>query len=297
MPGDGSLTEVKVERDFPLSQLCTYGIGGNAAYLTVARSINEMQRAVEYAREKGLSFFVLGKGSNCLFDDRGFSGLIIQNRMDSLEILEPGIWQVGSGYSFSLLGARTARDGWTGLEFASGIPGTCGGAVYMNAGAGGVETADVLLSVSYLHQDGTFQFYDRGELSFSYRTSPFQKMRGVIISTQFALRPSLEARDCQLELIGYRKKTQPYEDKSAGCVFRNPEGKSAGAIIEQVGLKGVSVGGAMVSTKHGNFIVNKGGASADDVRELVDTIQDRVKESLGLELEREVCYVPYMLDD
>ena len=247
-----------------------------------------MVQAIKWASQQQIPILILGKGSNCLFSDRGFEGLAILNKIDFIEWGEGRI-EVGSGYSFSLLGVQSARKGWSGLEFASGIPATVGGAIFMNAGANGKETADSLASVRFLSMDGKIDSFQRNELQYSYRTSPFQMMKGVILDAVFVLKEDPAARKTQLQIVDTRIKTQPLKEKSAGCIFRNPgHGLSAGALIEQSGLKGVFVGGAKVSEIHANFIVNSGGATADDVKRLIRLIQERVKEAKGIDLECEV---------
>lgn len=269
-------------------EFSTFGIGGPIHTFVEVSSVEEMQQALLFAKDKGMPFLVLGKGSNCLFPDRGFEGLVILNKIDFCE-WQPAQVYVGAGYSFALLGVQSARKGFSGLEFASGIPATVGGAVFMNAGANGQETAQALASVSYLQTDGTINTFARAELNYSYRSSPFQTLNGVILAATFRLEPSLEARKRQLEIVDYRLKTQPYKDKSAGCIFRNPgQGKSAGALIEQCGLKGTQVGGAKVSEMHANFIVNVGDAKAAEVIELIGLIQKKVFEQTGIHLEPEV---------
>jgi UDP-N-acetylmuramate dehydrogenase len=280
------------EIDKPLSGLSTFGIGGPARFYIEVQKIDELQSLLSYCHSQGLAFFVIGKGSNCLFDDRGFDGLVILNKIAFCQFDWPVV-NVGAGYSFSLLGTQTARKGWSGLEFASGIPGSVGGAVYMNAGASGSETCDTLMEVTFVNDKGELEVWPRDKLEFSYRTSSFQSRKGVIASAKFLVHPSEEARKKQLKIIDYRTKTQPYSDKSAGCVFRNPESQSAGALIQQSGLKGKRIGGAEVSTLHANFIVNKGGASASDILELAAFVKKTVKEKTGVDLEMEIRCIPY----
>ncbi len=274
-----------------LSEFSTFGIGGKVRYFVEASTIVEMEDSFRFAREKEIPFLILGKGSNCLFSDRGFEGLAILNKIDFCEFKETRI-SVGSGYSFSLLGVQSARKGLSGLEFASGIPATVGGAVFMNAGANGKETFGCLESVLYLHEDGGKKEYKKEELSYSYRTSSFQTMKGAILSASFMLRPDPDARPSQLKIIDYRLKTQPYKDKSAGCVFRNPSSEvSAGALIDRCGLKGLSYGGAKVSEMHANFIVNANAASSNDVLSLIRIVQERVFEKTGIHLEPEIRFI------
>lgn len=274
-----------------LSEFSTFGIGGNVRHFLEASTIAEMEDALHFARVEKIPFLILGKGSNCLFSDQGFDGLAILNKIDFCEFQENRV-HVGSGYSFSLLGVQSARKGLSGLEFASGIPATVGGAVFMNAGANGKETFDSLESVLYLHEDGSKKEYKKEELSYGYRTSSFQKMKGAILAASFVLFPDSNARPSQLKIIDYRLKTQPYKDKSAGCVFRNPSAEiSAGALIDRCGLKGLSIGGAKVSEMHANFIVNANGASSSDVLSLIRIIQEKVFEKTGIHLEPEIRFI------
>lgn len=283
------------EEDVPLATLSTFRIGGPARYFCVVESIEAMQEAIGQCHRRGLDFLVVGKGSNCLFDDRGFDGLVIQNKIEFLEEPGDGLFRVGSGYSFGLLGVKTSRKGWTGLEFASGIPASVGGAIFMNAGASGGETGDCLASVEWVDGEGNLHKEGRGDLDFRYRWSPFHERRGAIVAAEFQLEPCDSARQKQLDIVAYRMTTQPYGEPSAGCVFRNPDGGHAGKLIEEAGLKGCSEGGAEVSDVHANFIINRGEASADDVIRLIDKVRKRVSEASGVDLESEVRVIPYRL--
>lgn len=273
----------------PLSELSTFGIGGPAKWFAKAETIEEMQALIC----QKLPFIVIGKGSNVLFDDRGFNGLVILNKINFFENPAPGLYHVGGGFSFALLGVRTAQAGFTGLEFASGIPASVGGAVFMNAGANGMETQKSLVSVDFVTEEGELVTLDRKDLHFDYRTSSFHQRKGAIVGASFQLTPSLAARQKQIEIVTSRKNTQPYNDKSAGCVFRNPEGGIAGRLIEEAGLKGKMCGEAKVSEKHANFIVNTNKARAQDILRLLDEVQKAVFEKHGVLLEKEVRIIPY----
>ncbi len=275
-----------------LSTLSTFGIGGPARFFAQAQDKEALQEMLAYAHKVGMPVHIVGKGSNSLFDDRGFNGLVILNRIDFLEHTDH-VFRVGSGYSFARLGGVTARLGWSGLEFASGIPATVGGAVYMNAGANGKETADTLVEVGFVTEKGEFLVFQKEELYFGYRASSFQKWKGAIVEALFHLRPSEQAKADQKEILDYRLKTQPYGEKSAGCAFRNPEGDSAGRLIEASGLKGVKKGGATVSATHANFIVNEGEAKARDVLDLIAEIKETIYREKGIVLEEEIRYIPY----
>jgi UDP-N-acetylmuramate dehydrogenase len=284
---------LKLTHDKPLKEICTFGIGGPAKYYTEVRTIDEMRQSFLFCKEHHLACFILGKGSNCLFDDLGFNGLVIANKIDFFENPMEGSFHVGAGYSFSLLGVQTARQGWSGLEFASGIPCSVGGAVFMNAGANGTETCKALESVDYLNPEGTVLVMPKAELDFGYRYSTFQNLPGAIVGATFTLKKQPEARAKQLEIVSYRTKTQPYGEKSAGCVFRNPLETPAGALIDKAGLKGVCVGDAIVSDRHANFVINKGTASSQDVKQLIQILKNRIYSIAGIDLEVEIRLVPY----
>lgn len=274
-----------------LKGYCSYGIGGPAKFLVVAHSKDELMSHLLEAKKLNQKTIVIGKGSNCLFDDRGFDGLVIINRIQEI------FWRnnqviAGAGYSFSLLGIQASKKGYAGLEFASGIPGSVGGAVFMNAGAGKSETKDVLLEVEFLHENGETEVIKIDNLNFSYRMSPFQKMKGAILSATFKLTEDSNAKAFQEKLLAYRLETQPYKDKSCGCVFRNPEGDSAGRIIDSLGLKGLLIGGAKISETHANFFVNKDEAKASDILDLIAHVQLKAKEN-NINLEPEVWYIPF----
>jgi UDP-N-acetylmuramate dehydrogenase len=284
-----------------LSELSTFGIGGPARWFFEAHRSEELQAAVALARHHAIPYFILGKGSNTLFDDRGFNGLVLLNKIVHCEESE-GRVRVGAGYPFSLLGVQTARSGWSGLEFASGIPGTVGGAIFMNAGANGRETSQLLDYVTVMDKEGSLHLYSRRDLQFSYRFSSLQEIEGcVIIEAIFALHPFQpdllykHPREKQLALLAYRKKTQPWGEHSAGCAFRNPSGEaSAGALIDRCGCKGLRIGGAEVSRQHANFFVNRGNATAQDVLTLINVVREIVFVQTGVLLEMEIRYQQYL---
>jgi len=282
------------QADKQLKEFSTIGIGGPARLFVSVTEIEQMQAILLYCSDQSLPFFVLGKGSNCLFSDQGIDGLVIQNKISYLQIEGEEV-EVGAGFSFSMLGLKTAKQGLSGLEFASGIPASVGGAIFMNAGANGQETAQTLTDVTFVDEKGDLYTWSKEELQFGYRYSSFQNKKGAIVSAKFRLTQSEEARNKQLSIIEYRTRTQPYGSLSIGCIFRNPEGGSAGALIENAGLKDFSVGDATVSNKHANFILNKNKAHAEDVLVLAKQIQERVKKISGIELEMEVRCIPYQV--
>lgn len=280
--------KLNLQQGRSLKEFSTFGIGGAIRFFAEVFSVSEMEEAFHWIRQENLPFFLIGKGSNCLFDDKGFDGLVLLNRIDGCQWHLPYV-TVGSGYSFSLLGTQAARKGFSGLEFACGIPATVGGAVFMNAGASGSETFTSLVSVEFLHLDGRIVQYSKQDLAFDYRFSSFQEMQGAILSATFALQPSPQARASQLAILSKRIETQPYQDKNIGCIFRNPRPSTpAGLLIDRCGLKGLRVGGAQVSSLHANFIVNAANATSKDVIELIQLVQRRVLEQTGEHLQPEI---------
>ncbi|MBS0623957.1 MAG: UDP-N-acetylmuramate dehydrogenase [Verrucomicrobia bacterium] len=275
-----------------LAEYSTFGIGGPARFFACAQNVQAMREMLLYAKAYQLPYFILGKGSNTLFDDRGFDGLVILNGIEGCEHHE-GVFKVGSGYSFPRLGQISAKLGYHGLEFAAGIPATVGGAIFMNAGAGPQQTFDALHTVDYLTEEGALITFKKDQLQWGYRSTSFQHQKGAIVGACFVLSKQEEAQAHQRKLLSYRLETQPYKMKSLGCVFRNPQGGIAGKWIEELGLKGLRVGGVSVSTKHANFIVNDQEGSAQDVSELIQKIQERIYKEKGVFLEEEIRRIPY----
>lgn len=276
-----------------LKPLCTFGIGGAARYYGEAKTLSQAVEIFELCQQWQLPFFVLGKGSNLLFADRGFDGVVIANKISFCEEGAAGLFRVGAGYSFSHLGSLTAKKGWSGLEFAAAIPGSVGGAIYMNAGAQGQETSHCLISLTFLTPEGKLLIWKKEELSFAYRYSSLHHLPGMIIDASFQLTYDPEARARQRQQIEYRLRTQPYGEKSAGSIFKNPLPIAAGALIEASGLKGRRVGGVSISTKHANFIVNDRHGMAKDVLELIQQVQEKVHYDAGALLIPEIQIIPY----
>ncbi len=269
-----------------LSGYSTFQIGGPARFIAEATTVEEIIELVSWARKKGLPILLVGRGSNSLFPDHGFPGLVIINKLDFIDIKE-NTAHVGAGASFAYLGTKTARSGLAGLEFASGIPASVGGAIFMNAGANGQETAGCLTRVEWLDEEGKLR--EGKPEGFAYRKSPFQGSQNIILSATFVLTPDEEARRRQINIIKKRQATQPLTEPSIGCIFRNPEGCiSAAAMIEQSGLKGFAQGGAQVSSIHANFMINRGGAKAADVEALIEVVKERVHQQFQVELEEEI---------
>ena len=282
---------LELRRDESMSKHTTFRIGGPAALMGLPKSAGEARMAVKAARELAVEPFFLGNGSNLLVADEGYPGFIMKLTGDFDEIREVGQGlEAGSAAPLSRLSGRALELGLTGLEFAGGIPGSVGGAVMMNAGAYGGETAQVLESVAFLDEEGEVRTLPASECGFGYRHSVFSNRKCLILKARFQLKQgdgdAIKAR--MDELTAQRKAKQPLEYPSAGSMFKRPPGHFAAALIDQCGLKGLAVGGAQVSEKHAGFVVNRGGATCADVLELVRQVKARVLSQTGVELEMEV---------
>lgn len=280
-----------VQQHVPLNKYSTFRIGGPALFFKELTSVQEAQQVFSFLHQTNYPFFILGKGSNCLFHDSGFQGLILYNNIQGKQFLSNTLIRVYSGNSFSLLGKNLAKQGFSGLEFACGIPGSVGGAVYMNAGTGSEDTYSVLESIEVITSQGLLHSYHITELSYGYRSTPFQQRQEFIVSATFRITKNPHALDKTTSLLQKRLQTQPYKYPSAGCIFRNPPQLSAGQLIDQAGLKGTVHGGAQISEQHGNFIINTNQASASDVCYLIQKIKQKLKKQ-GVMLEEEIVIVP-----
>ena len=275
----------------PMSAHTTFHIGGAADVLVTVRSLDELRAVLAACKESNIPFMILGNGSNLLVSDDGIEGAVIALDGDFKEIAsDDETVTAGAGAKLSRLCTVALEHSLSGLEFAYGIPGTVGGAMFMNAGAYGGEMKDVALSVTALTADGEIVELPAEKLALGYRTSVFKTSGYIILFSKFALHTGdkTEIKARMDDVMGRRKSKQPLEYPSAGSVFKRPEGAFAGTLIEQCGLKGKTVGGAQVSEKHAGFIINIGGATCDDVMNLVKLVQDTVKSQTGYELEREI---------
>ncbi len=275
----------------PMSTHTTFRIGGPADVFITVRDTDELCAAVKACRENSVPLMILGKGSNLLVSDAGIEGAVITLDGAFKELTVDGDTVTsGAGVALSKLCTTALENGLAGLEFAYGIPGTVGGAVYMNAGAYGGETKDVCIEATYLRPDGEIGVYTNAELDFSYRHSVFKENDNIILFAKYKLTPddpaAIKAR--MDDFLNRRRTKQPLDYPSAGSVFKRPPGAFAGTLIEQCGLKGKTVGGAQVSEKHAGFIINVGGAVCDDVMNLVKLVQDTVKAETGYTLECEI---------
>ena len=275
----------------PMARHTTFRIGGPVPLMAQPTTEEQVVESVKLAREDEVPLVVLGNGSNLLVADQGVEAFVLD--MTGLNRLErTGEQEItaGAGVTLARLATFAAGEGLTGLEFASGIPGTLGGGVLMNAGAYGGEMVQVVRRTRCLTPDGTVKEIVGEEHDFSYRHSVFSQGEDVILSSVLELEPDKveDIRVRMAELAQKRKTKQPLEYPSAGSMFKRPQGHFAAALIEQCGLKGFTVGGAQVSEKHAGFVINRGNATCADVLSLVEQVQRRVKEQTGVELEMEV---------
>ena len=285
---------IKVLTDEPMKKRTTFKVGGPARYFVTAENEEQLRKVYLYCKDNKIRNIIIGAGSNLLFRDEGFLGAVIVLKGDfsSVRVSDNTI-AAGAGVMLSKL-CNTAKEySLSGLEFAFGIPGTVGGAVYMNAGAYGGEMKDVLCSVKTMDENGKVKTYFNADASFGYRKSVFQDNGEIILSAEFKLKKGSD-KDIETkmnELLGRRKDKQPLEYGSAGSTFKRPEGYFAAALIEECGLKGRSVGDAEVSIKHSGFIINKGNATATDVLELIEIVKETVYKEKNVKLECEVKIV------
>lgn len=275
----------------PMAKHTTFRIGGPAALMALPRTSAEAKTAVQTARELGIVPFFLGNGSNLLAADEGYPGFVVKLTGDFEEIREVNrSLETGSAVLLPRLANALLGRGLTGLEFASGIPGSIGGAVTMNAGAYGGELAQVLESVTFLDEAGKVSTLPASACGFGYRTSIFSHRTCLILKARFRLEQGkpAEIKARMEELSAKRREKQPIDLPSAGSMFKRPPGHFAAALIDQCGLKGLTVGGAQVSEKHAGFVVNRGGATCADVLELVNQVKTQVLRQTGVALEMEV---------
>lgn len=278
-------------KDVPLSKKTTFEIGGRADLIVEPESVFECANIIKKLDAIKNDFFVLGKGSNLLCSDCGYRNVIIQTkRLVGISLIDETIIKCESGLSLAKLCEFAQKNALSGLEFAFGIPGSVGGAIYMNAGAYGGEIKDVLLKCDFADNKGNLKTLPLDKLGFSYRKSYFCGKNYLITAGYFKLKKGngQEIKKDMAEILNRRKLKQPLEFPSAGSVFKRPEKGYASALIESCGLKGVNVGGAYVSEKHAGFIINKGGATCGDVLALIDLIKKTVLNKTGIELEPEI---------
>jgi UDP-N-acetylmuramate dehydrogenase len=286
----------RIERDAPIGRSTWYRLGGTARYLFHPHDTNDLAALMTRARQEDVPFKVLGAGANVLVSDDGYDGVVVRLDTDNFRTTtihkdpagDEADVVVGAGVDLPSLARRCSERGLSGLECMAGIPGSVGGAVCMNAGGRPGEFGDVVREVETIDLDGNVETLTRRQVGFTYRHTGLGQR--VVLSARLALKHAEPERVKATfdALFQEKSRAQPLGEKSAGCIFKNPEGHAAGALIDRSGLKGTRCGGAEVSHRHANFIVAHDGATASDVLELIDLIRERVRQDFGVELEEEI---------
>ena len=296
---------MQVLENEPMSKHTSFKVGGPARFFAKVENMADLKEALALAREKGLSYFILGNGTNLLVSDRGYEGVVIalSGAFSEIEDLGSGKFKAGAATPLGKFARHTLKQGYAGIHKLAGIPGTLGGAVYMNAGAYGQEIGNCCTQVTVLESDGNIRELPTSACGFGYRRSVFKDAGGIILSATFQLQDAASLgksnADLEAELeecMAKRKATQPLNKPNAGSTFKRldtgaaamPTQVAPGYYIEQAGLKGYRIGGAEVSTLHANFIVNADNASATDIKSLSEYVQSKVAEKFGITLQREI---------
>lgn len=285
-----------VLKNEPMSKHTSLKIGGIADYFIKIKSIDELKNVLEFTNKNKIKTTIVGNGTNLLVKDGGIRGVVIKLELIDFKIKKMANEvqiTVGSGMTLAALAAVALKEEIAGLEFLSGIPGTIGGAIRMNAGAYGSEMKDIVVKTRYMTYDGKIKTLDLDEHEFVYRNSVFSKLNVIIIDTTISVKKGNkeEIENKMNEYAVSRKNSQPLEYPNAGSTFKRKEGVITARIIDECGLKGFNVGDAEVSTKHAGFIVNKGKATAKDFLELVEYIKKEIKNKTGLDLELEILVI------
>ena len=276
-----------IDLDFPLSKLTTYQVGGKARVVVYPKDIEKLIELLKIIKKDNIKHLVLGKGSNVLFSDDVYEGIIIKlDNFNQIEFMDNKV-VVGAGYNLMKLSHEALKRGLANLEFASGIPGSVGGAIFMNAGAYNMDMSDVVEEVKILTSNLEIITLSKEEMEFSYRSSILQTQKDyicleVLLNLEYGKIEELQ--EIVRERRRKRHETQPLEFPSAGSVFRNPDNMYAGKLIEDLGLKGFQIGGAKISEKHANFIINTGTALARDIKDIIDIVKEKVKEKYNINL-------------
>lgn len=293
----------RVRRDVALGPFTSFRVGGPADWFLETRSADEVIAALALARLAGMPVTMLGGGSNMLVSDAGVRGLVIRMRGGTIQQIAPGRAQADAAVSMNGLVRWTIHHGYAGLEAWAGTPGTVGGAIFGNAHFSGRLIGDLVESVLVVSPEGTLAELRHDEMAFGYDRSRLQETGEVMLSAIFrvGVGDAAALRATARESLAFRKRTQPLDTRNAGCVFQNPDPArdrlpdgipwSAGALVDRAGLKGAVEGAARVSPAHGNFIVNEGGATAGDIRRLIDRCRDEVRARFDVELREEIVYV------
>lgn len=285
------ITTSEIKYNEPLKNYSYTKTGGNSDILILTKNVADLANIIKFSKEEKIPITILGNGSNVLISDNGIRGItIITSKLNKIELLDNYVVSCEAGVTLAELTQFLIKHSLSNLEFACGIPGSIGGAIYMNAGAYGGEIKDVVTKVEAIDNNGNIKIYDNKSMNFSYRHSIIQENNEIITKAYFQLKPKdkQEIIDKVTELNNMRSAKQPLEYPSCGSVFKRPEGYFAGKLIQNANCQGLTVGGAQVSTKHAGFMVNINNATCDDYKKLIKLVQQRVFEKFNVELEREV---------
>ncbi len=277
----------------PLSKFTTMRVGGNAHFFVEPKSINELIKIIKLCQKQKIKYFILGNGSNVIFSDIGYNGIIICTKKLNKTKIKNNCLICECGTNLYVLNKLLINHGLSGMEFTYGIPGTIGGATFMNAGAYGFEMKDVVRKVMFFNGK-KINISKNKNLDFSYRNSIFKKSNFIVLKVWLKLKKKniLDVQDLCMQNLKKRQVSQPFEFANSGSIFKKVNGISAGKILDELNLKGKRVGGAEVSNLHANFIINKGNATSNDIKQLVQEIKQEVKTKKGITLEEEVIFIP-----
>ena len=280
----------KIFTNEPMSKYTSFKIGGPAEIFVKINNVEELKLIIKISKQAEVPITVVGNGSNLLVSDDGIRGIVLKIEFDKIEIEESGKLKVGSGVKLAFLAQKCLKEKLEGFEFASGIPGTIGGAIRMNAGAHGSEMKDIVKKITCMTRDGKIQVISNEEAKFEYRNSIFSQNDYIILEAEIQLRKGNpeEIRSKMDEYATYRKEKQPIEYPSAGSTFKRGNDFITAKLIDECGLKGYQIGGAQVSEKHAGFIINKGNATAEDVKQLMKYVEEQVYNKFGKKIEPEI---------
>ena len=280
----------KIFTNEPMSKHTSFKIGGPAEIFVKINNVEELKLIIKISKQAEVPITVVGNGSNLLVSDDGIRGIVLKIEFDKIEIEESGKLKIGSGVKLAFLAQKCLKEKLEGFEFASGIPGTIGGAIRMNAGANGSERKDIVKKITCMTRDGKIQVISNEEAKFEYRNSIFSQNDYIILEAEIQLRKGNpeEIRSKMDEYATYRKEKQPIEYPSAGSTFKRGNDFITAKLIDECGLKGYQIGGAQVSEKHAGFIINKGNATAEDVKQLMKYVEEQVYNKFGKKIEPEI---------
>ena len=280
----------KIFTNEPMSKHTSFKIGGPAEIFVKINNVEELKLIIKISKQAEVPITVVGNGSNLLVSDDGIRGIVLKIEFDKIEIEESGKLKVGSGVKLAFLAQKCLKEKLEGFEFASGIPGTIGGAIRMNAGAHGSEMKDIVKKITCMTRDGKIQVISNEEAKFEYRNSIFSQNDYIILEAEIQLRKGNpeEIRSKMDEYATYRKEKQPIEYPSAGSTFKRGNDFITAKLIDECGLKGYQIGGAQVSEKHAGFIINKENATAEDVKQLMKYVEEQVYNKFGKKIEPEI---------